>query len=155
MHATGTRRRMKTEHFTGRSTHAYLSRCALCSTLIRTRFIQCVCTVLRLDELNQHVGPVLKNIAYAPQSFLHLMSCRNLLGLPDRRPTFPDGLEAELGITCSDPRGGGWFGRMVEQSPPRVSPLRDKFFFFARVTRHPLFAAGAALVTARSGCCGW
>ena len=45
------------------------------------------------------------------------MSCRNLLGLPGRRSTFPDGLETESGIPCIDPRGGGWFGRMAEQSP--------------------------------------
>ena len=30
---------------------------------------------------------------------------------------FPDGLETESGITCIDPGGGGWFGRMAEQSP--------------------------------------
>ena len=45
------------------------------------------------------------------------MSCRSVLGLPDRRPTFRVPLETELGITCADPRGGGWFGRMTEQSP--------------------------------------
>ena len=58
-----------------------------------------------------------ENSALAPQSFLHLMSCRNLLGLPDRRSTFSDGLETEPGIHCNDPGGGGWFGRMAEQSP--------------------------------------
>ena len=45
------------------------------------------------------------------------MSCRNFLGLPDRRPTFRDRLETEPGITCRDPGAGGWFGRMAEQSP--------------------------------------
>ena len=45
------------------------------------------------------------------------MSCGNLVGLPDRRPTFPDRLETELGTTCADPRGGGRFGHMAEQSP--------------------------------------
>ena len=45
------------------------------------------------------------------------MSCRNLLSLPDRQPTFPDRLETERGIPCSDPSGGAWFGRTAEQSP--------------------------------------
>ena len=45
------------------------------------------------------------------------MSCRNLLGLPDRQPTFPDRLETEPGIPFIDPGGGGWFGRVAEQSP--------------------------------------
>ena len=45
------------------------------------------------------------------------MSCRNLLGLPDRRPTFPDRLETEPSTPCIDPGGGGWFGRVAEQSP--------------------------------------
>ena len=45
------------------------------------------------------------------------MYCRNLLGLPDRRSSFSDGLETESGIHCNDPGGGGWFGRMAEQSP--------------------------------------
>ena len=45
------------------------------------------------------------------------MSCRNLLGLPERRSSYPDGLETESGIPCIDPRGGGWFGRLAEQSP--------------------------------------
>ena len=58
-----------------------------------------------------------RNIVLAPQSFLHLMSCRNLLGLPDRRPTFADRLETELGKTCDDPRSGGSFGRLTEQFP--------------------------------------
>ena len=44
------------------------------------------------------------------------MSCRNLLGLPDRRPIFPDRLETESGIPCVDPGSGGSFGRMAEQS---------------------------------------
>ena len=45
------------------------------------------------------------------------MSCRNLLGLLDRRSTFLDGLETEWEITFIDPSGGGWFGRMAGQSP--------------------------------------
>ena len=46
------------------------------------------------------------------------MSRRNLLGLPERRPTLPHGLGTTgSGIPCIDPGGGGWFGRMAEQSP--------------------------------------
>ena len=45
------------------------------------------------------------------------MSCRNLLGLLDRRSTFLDGLETESEIPCIDPSGGGWFGRVAGQSP--------------------------------------
>ena len=58
-----------------------------------------------------------QNSAPAPQSFLHLMSCRDLLGLPERRLTFRDGLETESGIPCIDPSGAGWFGPVAEQSP--------------------------------------
>ena len=47
----------------------------------------------------------------------HLMSCRNLLGLPERRPIIPEGQEKESGIPCIDPGGGGWFGRVAAQSP--------------------------------------
>ena len=43
------------------------------------------------------------------------MSCGNLLVLPDRHLTSPDRLETESGVTCADPRGGGWFGRRTEQ----------------------------------------
>ncbi len=45
------------------------------------------------------------------------MPCRNLLGLLDRRRTFLGRLDTELGRTCADPRGCGWFGRATEQSP--------------------------------------
>ena len=45
------------------------------------------------------------------------MSGRNLLGLPVRQSTFPDGLETESGIHCNDLSGGAWFDRMAEQSP--------------------------------------
>ena len=46
------------------------------------------------------------------------MSCRNLLGLPERGPVIPDRLEEESAIPCIDPGGGGgWFGRMAAQSP--------------------------------------
>ena len=45
------------------------------------------------------------------------MSCRKLLGLPERRLTFRDGLETEPGIPCIDPSGGGCFGPVAEQSP--------------------------------------
>ena len=108
---------VKTEHFTGRSTHAYFSRCAPCCTVVScSRFIQCTCIASRLDS-SQHVSPVLKNIALVPQSFLQHVSCRNLLGLPERSSTFPDGLETESGVPCIDPRDGGSFGRMAEQSP--------------------------------------
>ena len=58
-----------------------------------------------------------KQLALAPQSFLHLMSCRNLLGPGERRSTFPDGLETESGIPCIDPAGSGWFDRVAQQSP--------------------------------------
>ena len=43
------------------------------------------------------------------------MSHRNLHGLPDIPPRFPDLLVTELGANCADPRGGS--GRMAEQSP--------------------------------------
>ena len=52
------------------------------------------------------------------------MSCRNLLGLPQRRSIFPDGLETESGIPCIDPGGCGWFGRVAEQSPLTGQLLR-------------------------------
>ena len=45
------------------------------------------------------------------------MSCRNHLGLPQGRSIFPDGQETESGIPCINPGGGGWFGRVAEQSP--------------------------------------
>ena len=45
------------------------------------------------------------------------MSCRILLGLPERRPIIPEGQEKESGIPCIDPGGGGWFGRVAAQSP--------------------------------------
>ena len=45
------------------------------------------------------------------------MCCRNLLGMPERCSSFPDGLETESGMPCIDPWGGGSFGRMAEQSP--------------------------------------
>ena len=45
------------------------------------------------------------------------MSCRNLLGLPDRDSSFPDRLETESGIPCIEPGGDGWFGRMAEPRP--------------------------------------
>ena len=80
-------------------------------------FIQCTCIGSMIDETSQHVCRVFKNIAPAPQSFLHLMSCRNLLGLPDRRLSFPDLLETEPGIPCIDLCGGGWFGPVAKQSP--------------------------------------
>ena len=54
----------------------------------------------RLDDSSQHVSRVSQP-----------------LGQPDRRPTFPDRLETEPGIPCIDPGGGGWFGRLAEQSP--------------------------------------
>ena len=38
------------------------------------------------------------------------MSCRNLLGLPDRRPTFPDRQGTGQGTPCIDPGSGGLFG---------------------------------------------
>ena len=49
---------MKTEHFTGRSTHAYFSRCAP----YISRFIQCTCTGSRLESSNQHVSRLLKTL---------------------------------------------------------------------------------------------
>ena len=52
------------------------------------------------------------------------MSCRNLLGMPERRSVFPDGPETESGITCIDPGGGGWFGRMAEQLPLQTDTAR-------------------------------
>ena len=53
-----TRRGVETEHFTGRSTHAYFSRCAPCCTVVLcSRFIQCTCIGSRLDS-SQHVSRV-------------------------------------------------------------------------------------------------
>ena len=45
------------------------------------------------------------------------MSHRNLFGLLDNPPRFPDVLVTELGAICADPRGGSWLGRMAERSP--------------------------------------
>ena len=112
---------MKTERLTGRSTHAYflVAHCvARLSKLFHfSRSIQCTCTGSRHDESSQHVSRVLKNLASAPQSFLHLMSCRHLLCQPEHRSIFPDRLETEPGIPCIDPGGCGWFGRVAEQYP--------------------------------------
>ena len=84
-------RGLKTEHLAGRSTHAFYSRCAPCSTVfICSRFIQCTCIGSRLDDSGQHVSRVLNKFALAPRSFFRLMSCRNFLGLPQRRSTFPE-----------------------------------------------------------------
>ena len=59
-----------------------------------------------------------ENSALGPHSLLHLMSCRNLLGLPERGPVIRYRLEKESGIPCIDRGGGsGWFGRMAAQSP--------------------------------------
>ena len=44
------------------------------------------------------------------------MSCRNLLGLSQRRSTFPDRLETESGIPCI-PAAVDGLGRMAERSP--------------------------------------
>ena len=86
--------------------------CFICS-----RFIQRTYTGSRLGESSQHGVSRVENIALAPQSFVHLMSCCNLKGPPERRSTFPDRLETESGIPCIDPGGGGWFGGVAEQSP--------------------------------------
>ena len=45
------------------------------------------------------------------------MSHRNIFGLPDIPPRFPDLLVTESGANFADPRGGTWFGRRAEQSP--------------------------------------
>ena len=79
---------MKTEHSTRRVFH-------MCTSSNAPALAQ----GSRLDERESRV----ENIALAPQSLLHLMNCRNLLGLPDRRSTFPDGLETESGIPASIP----------------------------------------------------
>ena len=78
-------------------------------------FINCTCLGSRLESSSQRVCRVLKTVRLL--QFLHLMSCRNLLGLPERRPIIPDGLEKESGIPCTDPGGNGWFGRVAAQSP--------------------------------------
>ena len=71
---------------------------------------------MHLHWLKAACESCVKNIALVPRSFLHLMSGRNLLGLPERHSILPDGLETESGIHCSDLGGGGLFGRMTEQS---------------------------------------
>ena len=42
---------------------------------------------------------------------------RNLLGVLDNPPRFPDVLVTESGATCADLRSGSWSGRTAEQSP--------------------------------------
>ena len=54
---------VKTEHLTGRSTHAYFSRCVPCGTVVTVvshRVIQCTCIGSRLDESSEHMCRVLK-----------------------------------------------------------------------------------------------
>ena len=112
---------MKTEHLAGRSTHAYFlvaRHVAQLSQLFHTsRFIQCTCIGSRHDESSQHVCPVLKTVRLLHSHSFRLVSSRNLLALPDRHFTFPGGVETASEIHCNDPGGGGWFGRMAEQSP--------------------------------------
>ena len=126
---------MKTEHVTGRSTHAYV---------FSLRAVWHSCFTFHVSSNApafahglSHVCRVVKNLALAPQSFCQFMSCRNLLGLPQRRSTFPDGLETESGIPCTDPSGGGWFVRVAQQSPltghePKRSPANTRRSTFLR-----------------------
>ena len=58
-----------------------------------------------------------ENGVIAPQSFCHLMSCRNLLGLLGRRSTFLDGLETESGIPASIWVAVAGVGEWLEHSP--------------------------------------
>ena len=69
------------------------------------------------DESSQHVCRVLNSVL-APQSFLHHMSCRNLLDLPDRWSTFPKGLETESGNHCIDPAAVAGLAEWLDQSLP-------------------------------------
>ena len=78
-------------------------------------FIHCTCLGSRLESSSQRLCRVLKTVRML--QLLHLMSRRNLLGLPEGRPIVPDGLDKESGIPCIDPGGGGWFGRVAAQSP--------------------------------------
>ena len=59
-----------------------------------------------------------QNSAPAPQSFLHLMSCRNLLGLPERHLYLfvTDWRQNQVSL-ASITSGGGCFGPVAEQSP--------------------------------------
>ena len=95
-----------------------VSRCAPCSTVVsHCTFHPMHLHWLKAWWIKSACVSCAENSALAPQSFLHIMSCRNLLGVPERRSTFPDGLEKESGIPCIDPGGGGWFDRLVDQSP--------------------------------------
>ena len=86
------------------------SRCASCSTVVHVSSNASVCIGSRFADSNQHASRVSLSLR-----LLHLMSCRNLLGLPQRRSTFPDRLETESGIPCIDSGGGGF--RVAEHSP--------------------------------------
>ena len=103
---------MKTEHLTGHAAHTniFLVARRVAQLFHISSFIQGTCIGSRLDESCQHVSRVLKTVRLV----------HNLIVLsqpPERRFTFPDGLETESGIPCIDPSGGGWFGRVAEQSP--------------------------------------
>ena len=116
-----TRRRVKTEHLIGRSTRIF-SRCATCSTLFYVHTSSNASALAQDLMIQVPCVSCVQHNAFT-QSFFRLMSCRKLLGLPERRSTFPDGLETRTGIPCIDPGGGGWFGRMAKQSPLRRSAL--------------------------------
>ena len=109
---------LKTEHLTGRSTHAFFLDRAPCSTIVYTFDVSsnAPCSGSRLESSCQHVSRVLKTVRLLHSHSSISCSCRNLLGMPERRSTFPRGMETELGISFIDP-DGGWFGRMAEQSP--------------------------------------
>ena len=109
---TETSIKVLTQHFIGRSTHASFSRCAPRSTVVSYVHVASNAFAFgsRLDEASQHVSRVLKHCACSaviPPSHV----------LAQRRSAFPDRLETERGISCIDPGGGGWFGRVAEQSP--------------------------------------
>ena len=75
-----------------------------------------------------HISPIMTFIGsrgvarfsprHSRKSLHRLMSHRNLLGLPDIPPRFPDLLVSELGANCAHPRGGSWFGPTAGQNPP-------------------------------------
>ena len=101
-----------TEHLTGRSTHADLSRCAPCSTVFHMYFSSHAPALAQgFDDSSQHGSRVLKTVrllhGHSSISCLVATSWACLSVVP-------------LFLTDwrrDDPSGGGWFGRMAEQSP--------------------------------------
>ena len=96
-----TRRRVKTEHLTERTTDAHFSRARDTSST----HMRCI-----------KIGWVSES-AFSQKSSCRHVFHRNLLGVLDNPPRFPDVLVTESGTTCADLRSGSWIDRTAEQSP--------------------------------------